>query len=157
MLDLWFRQVLGGTYLHVHISVLYLRNGPTDCVRIWCMVRDSLAMCFPQVWLGCLCTCSSAPLLCLHHKTDEQHPQSRTKSNWAIFPSRSLVPRQTWHLIWVLSSWRTQIIASNRTINHPNKSVPSISIACHITFTFWTTGGPAFKLTALVSISDSKK
>ena len=49
---------------HVHTTLLYLRNGLTDCVQIWYVCwRRSLSTCFPQVMggVGHLCTCARAP------------------------------------------------------------------------------------------------
>ena len=48
---------------HVHIALLYLRNGSTDCVKIWYVGWRSLSTCFPQVTggVGHLCTCARAP------------------------------------------------------------------------------------------------
>ena len=48
---------------HVHIALLYLRNGSTDCVQIWYVGWRSLSTCFPQVMggVGHLCTCARAP------------------------------------------------------------------------------------------------
>ena len=48
---------------HVHIALLYLRNGSTDCVQIWYVDWRSLSTCFPQVMGGVehLCTCARAP------------------------------------------------------------------------------------------------
>ena len=48
---------------HVHIALLYLRNGSTDCVKIWYVGWRSLSTCFPQVMggVGHLCTCARAP------------------------------------------------------------------------------------------------
>ena len=48
---------------HVRIALLYLRNGSTDCVQIWCVGWRSLSTCFPQVMggVGHLCTCARAP------------------------------------------------------------------------------------------------
>ena len=48
---------------HVHIALLYLRNGSTDCVQIWYVGWGSLSTCFPQVMggVGHLCTCARAP------------------------------------------------------------------------------------------------
>ena len=47
---------------HVHIALLYLRNGSTDCVQIWYVGWRSLSTCFPQVMggVGHLCTCARA-------------------------------------------------------------------------------------------------
>ena len=33
----------------VHTALLYLRNGPVDCVQIWCEGWGLLTTCFPQV------------------------------------------------------------------------------------------------------------
>ena len=48
---------------HVHIALLYLRNGLTDCVQIWYVGWRSLSTCFPQVMggVGHLCTSARAP------------------------------------------------------------------------------------------------
>ena len=48
---------------HVHIALLYLRNGSTDCVQIWYVGWRSLSTCFPQVMggVGHLCRCARAP------------------------------------------------------------------------------------------------
>ena len=37
---------------HVHIALLYLRNGSTDCVQIWYVGWRSPRTCFPQVMGG---------------------------------------------------------------------------------------------------------
>ena len=37
---------------HVHTALLYLRNGLTDCVRIWWVGCGPWTMCFPQVMGG---------------------------------------------------------------------------------------------------------
>ena len=37
---------------HVHIALLYLRNGSTDCVQIWYVGWRSPSTCFPQVMGG---------------------------------------------------------------------------------------------------------
>ena len=49
---------------HVHIALLYLRNGSTDCVQICYVGWRPLSTCFPQVMggVGHLCTCARAPL-----------------------------------------------------------------------------------------------
>ena len=36
----------------MHIALLYLRNGSTDCVEIWYVGWRSLSTCFPQVMGG---------------------------------------------------------------------------------------------------------
>ena len=48
---------------HVHIALLYLRNGSADCVQIWYVGWRALNTCFPQVMggVGHLCTCARAP------------------------------------------------------------------------------------------------
>ena len=57
------RGVSARTHVHctVHIPILYLWNGWTDCGKTSCTARDPPNVSLPQVSMGYLCTCARAP------------------------------------------------------------------------------------------------